>query len=117
MIFVTINDNSVHLTLTGQIKGKTRCVVYVDQTTSVYLPFSYKLVYMQHRRFLPKSHKYCAMKQQFDGEQEIELPPTRREENFVFKMVRNICVISRKERGEGIITKEKEKCLRAGYAI
>jgi hypothetical protein len=39
------------LTLTGHIKGKTGCV---DQTASVYLPFYCKLVYMQHRQFLPK---------------------------------------------------------------
>jgi hypothetical protein len=63
MIFVTINDNPACLTLTRQLKGKMRCVVCLDQTSSVYLPFSCKLVYMQHRRFLPKNHKYCVMKQ------------------------------------------------------
>jgi hypothetical protein len=48
MIFVTINDNLARLTLTGESKGKTGCVVYLDQTSLVYLPFSCKLVYMKH---------------------------------------------------------------------
>jgi hypothetical protein len=46
IIFCTINDNSACLTLTGQVKGKIRCVIYVDQTESIYLPSSSKLVYM-----------------------------------------------------------------------
>jgi hypothetical protein len=36
------------------------------------------------------------MKQQFDGEQEKELPPTHRDEKFMFEMVRNIHVVFRK---------------------
>jgi hypothetical protein len=48
MIFVTIKDNLAHLTLSGQTKGKTRCLVCLDQTSTMYLPFSCKLVYMQH---------------------------------------------------------------------
>jgi hypothetical protein len=57
-IFYMINDNHAHLSLTVQVKGKTGCVVCVDQTESIYLPSSSKLVYMQHRRFLPPKHGY-----------------------------------------------------------
>jgi hypothetical protein len=43
IIFYTINDNLVRLSLTGQVKGKTGCVVCVDQTESIYNPSSSKL--------------------------------------------------------------------------
>jgi hypothetical protein len=58
IIFSMINDNLARLALTGQVKGKTACVIYVDQTKSIYLPSSSKLVYMWHHRFLPHKHKY-----------------------------------------------------------
>jgi hypothetical protein len=58
IIFYTINDNPARLSLTGLVKGKTGCVVCVDQTESIYFPSSNKLVYMRHRRFLPHKHKY-----------------------------------------------------------
>jgi hypothetical protein len=67
IIFYTINDNLARLSLTGLVKGKTRCVIYVDQTESIYLPFSSKLVYMRHRRFLPRKHKYRQWRTRFDG--------------------------------------------------
>jgi hypothetical protein len=31
-LFCMINDNPTHLSLTGQVKGKTSCVICVDQT-------------------------------------------------------------------------------------
>jgi hypothetical protein len=46
IIFYMINDNPTHLSLTRQVKGKTGCVVCVDQMESIYLPSSSKLVYM-----------------------------------------------------------------------
>jgi hypothetical protein len=49
------------------------------------------------------------MKQQFDGEQEKELPPTQCDEKFMFEMVRNIRVVFRKGVKEKM--KEKGKCL------
>jgi hypothetical protein len=48
IIFCTINDNPARLALTGQVKGKTECVIYMDQTESIYLPSSSKLVYMRY---------------------------------------------------------------------
>jgi hypothetical protein len=46
----TVSDNPAHLDLNGQIKGKTACSTCLDQTTAMYLPFSFKLVYVKHRR-------------------------------------------------------------------
>jgi hypothetical protein len=57
IIFYMINDNSAHLSLTRQVKGKTECVICVDQTESIYLSSSSKLVYMSHCKFLPHKHK------------------------------------------------------------
>jgi hypothetical protein len=48
IIFCTINDNPACLSLTGQVKGKTTCVICVDQMESIYLPSSSKLVYIRH---------------------------------------------------------------------
>jgi hypothetical protein len=49
IMFYMINDNPARLSLTGQVKGKAGCVVHVDQTESIYLLSSSKLVYMWHR--------------------------------------------------------------------
>jgi hypothetical protein len=66
IIFYTINDNLARLSLTGQVKGKTGCVICMDQTESIYLPSSCKLVYMQHRIFLPPKHRYRQWRSHFD---------------------------------------------------
>jgi hypothetical protein len=58
IILCMINDNPTHLALTGQVKGKTGCVICVDQTVSIYLLSSSKVVYMRHCRFLPPKHRY-----------------------------------------------------------
>jgi hypothetical protein len=57
IIFYTINDNPTRLSLTGQVKGKMGYIVCVDQTESIYLLSSSKLIYMRHRGFLPRKHK------------------------------------------------------------
>jgi hypothetical protein len=46
IIFCMINDNLARLSLIGQVKGKTGCVICVDQTESIYLSSSSKLVYI-----------------------------------------------------------------------
>jgi hypothetical protein len=49
IIFVCIHDALGGFTLSGQTKGKSgACPICIDGTTSVYLPSSRKLVYMQH---------------------------------------------------------------------
>jgi hypothetical protein len=44
IIFCMFNDNPTHLGLTGQVKGKTTCVICVDQMKSICLPSSSMLV-------------------------------------------------------------------------
>jgi hypothetical protein len=59
IIFVTIHDSPGGALLSGQkTKEKNGCVVCVDGTASMYLKSSKKLVFMGHRRFLMKQHKY-----------------------------------------------------------
>jgi hypothetical protein len=67
IILCMINDNPSRLALTEQVKGKTGCVICMDQTESIYLPSLCKLVYMQHYRFLPPKHKYRQWRSRFDG--------------------------------------------------
>jgi hypothetical protein len=54
--FVTITDYPSLFSLLGQIKGKTSYIVCIDGTCYTYLSASKKMVYMRHRRFLPKKH-------------------------------------------------------------
>jgi hypothetical protein len=49
IIFVCIHDAPGGFTLLGQTKGKSKCPVSMDGTTSVYLPSFRKLVFMRHR--------------------------------------------------------------------
>jgi hypothetical protein len=58
IIFVTINDYPALFTLSGQFKGKVGCVVCIDGTAYMFLTASKKIVYMRHRRFLSKGHRY-----------------------------------------------------------
>jgi hypothetical protein len=68
IIFICIHDAPEGFTVSGETKGKSgTCPIYVDRTASVYLPSSRKLVYMEHRRFLSRKHKYCKMKSHFDN--------------------------------------------------
>ena len=57
MLFVTITDLPGLGSLAGQVtKGYKGCVVCLDDTDARWLKNSNKMVYMGHRRFLPKAH-------------------------------------------------------------
>jgi hypothetical protein len=92
IIFYMINDNLPRLFLIGQVKRKTSCVICVDQIESIYLPYSSKLVYMRHRRFLPCKHKYHQWKIWFDGKIDNIEAPKHRDDKFVFQIIKNIKV-------------------------
>jgi hypothetical protein len=93
IIFYMIIDNPARLALIGQIKGKIACVICMDQAESIYILSSSKLVYMRHRRFLPRKHKYRQWKTQFDGTIENDEVPKHQDGKFVFAMIKNINVI------------------------
>jgi hypothetical protein len=62
IIFVCTHDPPGGFIVSRQTKGKSRCPIYMDGTVLVYLPSYRKLVFMQHRRFLERKHKYHKMK-------------------------------------------------------
>jgi hypothetical protein len=64
----------------------------VDGTASVYLPSSKKLVFIQHRWFLERKHKYHKMKRHFDNTVEKDSAPKRYTGKLLFEMVKNIQV-------------------------
>jgi hypothetical protein len=67
IIFVTINGYPALFSLSGQKKGKIGYVVSLNGTIFVYLKGSKKTVYMGHRRWLIRTHKYHKMADSFDG--------------------------------------------------
>jgi hypothetical protein len=106
IIFVCIHDAPEGFTLSGQTKGKSgTCLVCVDGTASLYLPSSRKLVYMQHRQFLPRKHKYRKMKMHFDNIVEKDSAPKQYTRKLVFEMVKSIEVVFRK----GTVKGQKKK--------
>jgi hypothetical protein len=86
----------------GRLKGR---VVHIHGTTSVYLSSSKKLVYMRHRRFLPRKHKYRKMKMHFDNTVKIDSALKQYTRKLVFEMVKNIEVVFQK----GTIKGQKRK--------
>jgi hypothetical protein len=80
----------------------------VDQTESIYLPSSSKLVYMRHHRFLPSKHKYYQWRTQFDGTIKNEEATMHRDNKFVFKIIKNIYVVFGKP-VKGIKRKKNKK--------
>ena len=94
IIFVTINDYPALFVLSGQFKGKVGCVVCIDGTSYVFLNASKKLVYMRHRRFLSKRHRYrkTKMDKYFDNNDELHstAPSGHNEGKRVFRIVSNL---------------------------
>ena len=116
IIFVTITDYPGLFALSGQIKGKSGCVVCIDGTCYTYLNGSTKLVYMRHRRFLNKKHRYRhpSMNQFFDNEPEpqIDEPEKMSYGKKVFDMVSGINVEfgkKKKAKEDGTTARKKRK--------
>jgi hypothetical protein len=105
IIFVCIHDAPRGFTISGQTKGKSGCPICMDETTSVYLPSSIKLVFMQHQWFLKRKHMYRKMKMHFNNTVEKDSTLKWYTEKLLFEMVKNIQVIFRK----GIIKGQKRK--------
>jgi hypothetical protein len=105
-IFVCIHDAPRGFTLSRKTKGKSgTCSICVDGTASLYLPSSRKLVYMRHRRFLPRKHKYRKMKSHFDNTIKKDSAPKKYTGKLVFEMVKNIEVVF----GKGTVKGQNRK--------
>ncbi|KAL4564962.1 hypothetical protein LXL04_029041 [Taraxacum kok-saghyz] len=91
MIFCTISDFPAYGNLLGyKTKGKKACSVCEDMTSSIWLKNCKKTVYMGHRRFLPKGHRYRKNTIEFDGTVEIRTMRTRFD---AFSRVENVNVV------------------------
>jgi hypothetical protein len=104
MIFVTTNDYPALFALSGQIKGKTGCLVCLDGTTWVYLDASKKTVYLRYQHFLKTTHKYRGKMyfRYYDNKPKIEPPPERpKNGQHIFEMVKNIRVVLGKKNSDG----------------
>ena len=103
IIFVTIHDYQALFVLSGQIKGRTGCMVCVDDSVSSFLDGSIKVVYLGYKRFLVEGHRYRGKKfyNHFDGMPELHSAPVQRDGHYVFKMVRIILVIYGKKKEVG----------------
>jgi hypothetical protein len=80
----------------------------VDQTESIYLPSSSKLVYMWHRIFLPPKQRYRQWRSRFDGTVENGEAPKHRDDKFVFEMIKSVNVVFGKPM-KGIKRKKSKK--------
>jgi hypothetical protein len=106
IIFVCIHDPPGGFTLSGQTKRKSGvCPVCIDGTASVHLPSSRKLVYIQHRRFLSRKHKYRKVKMHFDNTVEKDSASKHHTGKLIFEMVKNIEVVF----GKGTVKGQKGK--------
>nr|ABB47579.1 transposon protein, putative, CACTA, En/Spm sub-class [Oryza sativa Japonica Group] len=93
IIFVTINDLPANFSISGQIKGKTGCLICLDKTSYKYLTSSLKTVYMRHRRFLPQRHRYRKMARLFDNTVENDTALVARGGTYVYEITKKIKVV------------------------
>jgi hypothetical protein len=77
----------------------------VDGIALVYLASSRKLVFMQHRWFLERKHRYRKMKRHFDNTVEKDSAPKWYTGKLLFEMVNNIQVVF----GKGAVKGQKRK--------
>ena len=80
------------------------CTVCVDDTVSSFLEGSRKVVYLGYMRFLVEGHRYRSKKFYyfFDDRPELHSTPVKRDEHYIFRMVRTIQV------RYGKVTKEEK---------
>nr|AAX96451.1 transposon protein, putative, CACTA, En/Spm sub-class [Oryza sativa Japonica Group]ABA92558.1 transposon protein, putative, CACTA, En/Spm sub-class [Oryza sativa Japonica Group] len=111
IIFVTINDLPTNFSLSGQFKGKFRCLICIDKTSYKYLTSSTKGVYMRHRRSLPLWHRWPAMARLFDNTVENDLAPETRTGGSVFELTKDIKVVFGKPKKKAVKRKKQESNL------
>ncbi|CAM8956964.1 unnamed protein product [Rhodiola kirilowii] len=68
-------DEGVRTYDASSIKGYKACPVCGEGTHARYLSNCRKMVYMGHRRFLPRHHPYRRKKASFNGETEHGIEP------------------------------------------
>ena len=100
MVFVTTTDYPANDNLSGQtIKGGFACLLSCgDDTFNLFLKNSWKTIYMRHRQFLCKNHRYRNMASLFDNTKEQGLARKTLSGAEVFKKVQNVNVFLAKRK-------------------
>jgi hypothetical protein len=94
VLIITIIDLPSQGCLSGEkTQGYTICVECLDDTEAVHLPNNSKIVYMGHRRFLPKDHPYRRNRKDFDGTIEKRLPPKYQDGPAILREVNKLEVV------------------------
>ncbi|KAK7244185.1 hypothetical protein RIF29_39003 [Crotalaria pallida] len=77
MLFGTINDFPAYGNLSGySIKGQLACPICEESTATTRLKYCHKNVFLGHRRFLPRNHRYRRWKKVFNGKSEEGTNPS-----------------------------------------
>ena len=94
VLIATITDLPGRGSLSGEkTKGYTGCVECLDDTDAVNLPNNSKIVYMGHRRFLPKDHPYGRNIKDFKGTIEKCLAPKDRDGHVILQELNKLEVV------------------------
>ena len=94
MLFVTINDWPALSNLSGQSnKGYNACTHCLDETEGTYLDKGKKVVYLGHRRFLPRRHPVRKNGKHFKGDADHREKPADRTGAEIYGMVKDLEVI------------------------
>ncbi|KAK1618050.1 hypothetical protein QYE76_023567 [Lolium multiflorum] len=95
LLFVTINDWPALSNLSGQTnKGYNACTHCLDETEGAYLKKCKKVVYLGHRRFLPKRHPVRKKGNHFGGEADHREKPELRTGDALLDMVKDIKIMA-----------------------
>ncbi|XP_056690226.1 uncharacterized protein [Spinacia oleracea] len=93
MLFGTINDFPAYGNLSGySVKGYNACPICDENTSSIRIPNSNKIVYMENRKGLPVKHRYRKWKKAFNGKCEEGKFPISLSGDQIFKKVQGLNV-------------------------
>ncbi|XP_006429639.2 uncharacterized protein LOC102623946 isoform X2 [Citrus sinensis] len=91
MLMWTISDFPAYGNLSGCVtKGYYACPICKEGTAAQWLSHSNKMVYMGHRRFLPRGHSFRDKTRVFNNKVETEFPPKPLTGEQILKMVDGI---------------------------
>jgi hypothetical protein len=113
MVIFTVNDFPALGNFSGlKTKGEKACPICGEETCSIRLPNYKKNVYLGHRRFLCRSHRYRRKTKEFNGEVDNRRAPIPLTGKEVYAKVDNIVVeFGKKQKEVPIEGIWKKKCI------
>ena len=99
MLIWTINDFPAYGNLSGySVKSSIGCPICMTKTYYKRLKNGKKTVFLGHRRWLPRDHRYQKQKKAFDGNSEERDPPRPLTSEQIFEMIQDIRVVFGKKK-------------------